>query len=488
MTSPFALPAVALVLVITLILGFAGVRLSRSTSDFFVASRSVRPFWNASAISGEYLSAGTFLGLSGLVLLSGSAGFWFPIGYAAGYLLVLLFVGAPLRRSGAYTIPDFIEARVESRGARQLTSVIVVITGFLYIVPQLHGAAITLNVAAGLPLWVGAVVVALVVAGAVAGGGMRAITAVQAFHYWLKLFALLVPAVLLLIVVAGDPSPPDPHLAFPESAGPAGADLYRTLSLLMALLLGTIGLPHVLVRFYTSPGGDSARRATVIVIVLISAFYVVSSTIGLIARIAVPDLAAPGAADTAVLALPSRLLPGVLGQVVTALVVAGAFAAFLATSSGLVVALAGVVSQDLFGGTVRSFRFSAIACALTPLLFSFLTLGGGLVSSVGLVFVFAASSLTPVLLLGVWWRKLTARGAIAGMAVGAISSAGSLIGAKVVPRNSWWASILEQPAAWTVCLAAAVIVVVSLCDRSRRPRRADWFLSRLHVPEAPDAS
>src|SRR3954452_8399718 len=99
MNVPLVLGAIASLLVATITLGAYGLRISRTTSDFFVASRSVRPVWNASAISGEYLSAGTFLGLAGLVLLSGSEGFWFPIGYAAGYLLVLLFGGAPLRRS-----------------------------------------------------------------------------------------------------------------------------------------------------------------------------------------------------------------------------------------------------------------------------------------------------------------------------------------------------------------------------------------------------
>lgn len=482
MSTALVLGAVAALIVATVILGFVGLRISRTTSDFFVASRSVRPLWNASAISGEYLSAGTFLGLSGLVLLSGAEGFWFPIGYAAGYLLVLLFVGAPLRRSGAYTIPDFVEARVSSRLARHITSLVVVVIGWLYIVPQLHGAAIALNVVAGLPLWVGAVVVAVVVAGAVAAGGMRAITAVQAFQYWLKLTALLVPVVLLIGVLMQREVQFDPQLVFPPENGPAGADLYATLSLLLALLLGTIGLPHVLVRFYTSPDGPSARRATVLVIVLIGVFYATSSTMGLIARVAAPDLAVPGVADTVVLALPGRLLPGFLGDAVTALVVAGAFAAFLATSSGLVVSLAGVVSQDLFGGTVRSFRFAAVVCALVPLGFSFLTVGGGLVSSVGVVFVFAASSLTPVLILGVWWRRLTARGAVAGMVVGALSCGAALLAAPLVPTG-WWGSVLAQPAAWTVPLSTAVVVVVSLLDRDGVPVRAERFLARLHVPE-----
>lgn len=485
MNAMLALGAVAGLIITTIILGAYGLRISRTTSDFFVASRSVRPLWNASAISGEYLSAGTFLGLAGLVLLSGAEGFWFPIGYAAGYLLVLLFVGAPLRRSGAYTIPDFIEARTQSVSARRVTSIVVLIIGWMYIVPQLHGAAITLQVVAGLPLWVGATLVALVVAGAVAAGGMRAITAVQAFQYWLKLTALAVPMVFLLIALNGPASEIDTQLIFPVERGPAGADAYATISLLIALLLGTIGLPHVLVRFYTSPDGPSARRATILVIILIGAFYSVSSMLGLIARVAAPDMAIPGVADTVVLALPSRVIGGVWGDLLTALVVAGAFAAFLATSSGLVVSLAGVVSQDVFTGSVRSFRLSAVLCALVPLAFSFLTVADGLVSSVGQVFVFAASSLTPVMILGVWWSRLTARGALVGMLVGALSCAAAMIGTAVGVKDEWFSALLAQPAAWTIPLTTLTVIVVSLTDRRGAPPGTLQFLARLHVPETP---
>ena len=484
MNPVFDLAAVGLLIVATAVLGFSGVRLSRTTGDFFVASRSVGSVWNASAISGEYLSAGTFLGLAGLVLLSGAEGFWFPIGYAAGYLLVLLFVAAPLRRSGAYTIPDFVEARLESRTARGVTSVVVLVIGWLYIVPQLHGASLALGVVADVPGWVGAVVVATLVAALVAAGGMRAITAVQAFQYWLKLTALLVPAVFLLVVLSQGAREFDPAAIFPAEYGPAAVDTYATVSLLLALLLGTIGLPHVLVRFYTSPNGGSARRTTVVVIVLIGAFYAVSSTMGLIARVVAPDLAVRGLADTVVLALPARLLPGLVGELLTALIVAGAFAAFLATSSGLVVSLAGVVSQDVFGGSVRSFRLSAVLCTVVPLAVALLTEPAGLVSSVGAVFVFAASTLSPVLVLGVWWPRLTARGAVAGMVAGAVACGAAFVGAAMIPDADPWAAVLAQPAAWTIPLTTAVIVAVSLRDRAGVPFRVERYLARLHTPDS----
>lgn len=474
---------ILLVVVATLLIGVYGLRVSRTTSDFFVASRTVRPVWNASAISGEYLSAGTFLGLSGLVLLEGARGFWFPIGYAAGYLLVLVFVAAPLRRSGAYTIPDFVEARLASVRVRRVTSAAVLIIGWLYIVPQLHGAGITLMVVAGLPQWVGEVGIALLVAASVAAGGMRAITYVQAFQYWLKLFALLVPLFCIVLALGGGSRDLDPAAVFPATAGPAGFDVYQTASLMLALVLGTMGLPHVLVRFYTSPTGVSARRTTVLVIVMVSAFYAVSSGMGLVARIVAPDLAVPASADTVALVLPSRVFPGVFGELLTALIAAGAFAAFLATSAGLIVSLAGVVSQDLFSGSVRSFRWSAGLCTVVPLALALLTAPAGLGSSVGMVFVFAASTLSPVVLLGVWWRGLTARGAVAGMVAGGVSCGLSLLVHAAVGGVGAAAPLLAQPAAWTIPLATAITISVSWLDRNGPPPLVDRYLGRLHTPE-----
>src|SRR6478736_4601714 len=151
--------AFAAVSLATAVIGFYGLRISRTTGDFYVASRTVKPWWNASAIGGEYLSAASFLGVAGLILLSGTDALWYPVGYTAGYLMLLLFVAAPLRRSGAYTIPDFTESRLASRTVRRVTSLVVVMVGWLYIVPQLHGAALTIHIATGLPNWVGALAV-----------------------------------------------------------------------------------------------------------------------------------------------------------------------------------------------------------------------------------------------------------------------------------------------------------------------------------------
>ncbi|HVQ96086.1 MAG TPA: cation acetate symporter, partial [Mycobacteriales bacterium] len=197
--SAAALPAIVLITVATLGIGAFGYRISRNTSDFLVASRTVSPRWNASAISGEYLSAASFLGVAGLIMKFGVDMLWYPVGFTAGYLALLLFVAAPLRRSGAYTLPDFAEARLGSKWLRKLATGFVVIIGWLYLVPQLQGAGLTLATVTGAAPWIGAVVVGVVVTANVATGGMRSITFVQAFQYWVKLTAIALPAMVILI-------------------------------------------------------------------------------------------------------------------------------------------------------------------------------------------------------------------------------------------------------------------------------------------------
>ena len=217
--SAYGVVAIGVVIVATVLIGTFGLRLSRTTSDFYVASRSVSPVWNASAIGGEYLSAASFLGIAGLILAYGADMLWFPVGYTAGYLVLLVLVAAPLRRSGAYTLPDFAEARTESRTVRRIASVLVVTIGWLYLLPQLVGAGLTVSLTTGAPSWVGGLLVAVVVVFSVATGGMRSITFVQAFQYWLKLTALAVPVVFLLMAWQADGAP---------SPARRPADLLRT--------------------------------------------------------------------------------------------------------------------------------------------------------------------------------------------------------------------------------------------------------------------
>src|SRR6201991_4040638 len=552
-----------LVAVASAVIGSLGVRVVRSTSDFLVASRTVGAAANAGAISGEYLSAASFLGIAGLILRDGVDALWYPVGFTAGYLALVLFVSAPLRRSGAYTVPDFAEARLRSPALRKVCTGFVVVIGWLYLLPQLQGAGLTVTTVTGLPSWIGVVVAAVVVVATVVLGGMRSITFVQAFQYWLKLTALALPAIIALIFFFSDdhtfdrPAPPQfpdrttvdirtdvvltvaspvtftadgevdgvvvrdvpvrwevgthtveagTQLEFPAgspvpvtsgspatdaswlSPFPEGRDdgLLATYSLIMALFLGTMGLPHVLVRFYTNPDGRAARRSAVVVLALLGGFYAVVTLLGALSRLYTPQLLVSGDTDAAVLLLPTAVLgSGWAGALLGGLVAAGAWAAFLSTSSGLVVSVAGVLSTDLLGSRrVRDFRMAALVGGAVPLALSVAVTRLVFSDPVALEFAAAAATYCPLLVLGVWWRGLTGPGAMTGVLVGGLSSAGAV----AVSLSGYGGSgaigvLLYRPALVTVPAAFLTMVVVSKLTVKRRPADADKLLLRLHAPE-----
>ncbi len=498
--SAWTIPAITLICVLTAVTGAYGLRLSRTTSDFYVASRTVTPWWNASAIGGEYLSAASFLGVAGLVFTMGLDMLWFPVGYTLGYLMLLVLVAAPLRRSGAYTLPDFAETRLQSRTVRSISSVLVVIIGWLYLIPLHQGAGLALRTVTGAPIWVGSSLVAVIVTGNVLAGGMRSITLVQAFQYWFKLAAISIPAIVLIWIWWREGSfaptvPPDPWLAGAAGDGGHWQRAYTTYSTLLGLCLGTMGLPHVVVRYYTNPDGRAARRTTIGVIGLISLFYIFPPLYGIMGRSIIAE-PAQIPTDAIVLLLPGILVPGVAGEAMTALLSAGAFAAFLSTASGLTVALAGVLDQDIIrprlmaltGGdsnSIQSFRLSTAVAMLVP--FVVLPTVGtlGLAATVGLAFTVAASTFCPLLVLGVWWRRLSVPGATAGLLTGGVLSLSAVVVAlSGVQLPGWTGILLAQPAAWSVPAAFLTTVVVSLFTPGRIPRHTLRTMVRLHTPEA----
>ena len=408
--------------VVTLWMGFRSAKTSRTASDFFVAGRSVSVGWNASAISGEYLSAASFMGVAGMVMSSGYDALWYPVCYACGYLFLLLFIAGPLRRFGAYTIPDFAEGRFDSPLFRKIAVCFVLFIGFFYTMPQMKGAGTTLayifqNITwsdgtHGLPYWVGVVLVGAVITLNVSLGGMKGITLVQAVQYWIKAFAISLPVFVLMSVYgfyglhvganqtghAGiepvavaqsierkplvEKAPKDAYWVSPfgplttkavnAAAAALPADqraaylaehqrpysLLYTYSLIIALVCGTAGLPHILVRFYTNPDGVAAKRTTMWVMILIGVFYVFPPIFGVIGRDLMPELysgVGSKGTDKVVLELPTLLAAkyGVLGSILSGITCAGAFAAFMSTFSGLLVSMTGALAHDVYGRMLR---------------------------------------------------------------------------------------------------------------------------------------
>jgi Na+(H+)/acetate symporter ActP len=440
----------------------------------------------------------------------------------------------------------------------------------IYLLPQMKGAGISFREATGAPYWVGVAIVATVVGGNVAIGGMRGVTVVQAMQYVIKLAALAIAATVLWIATAFDAGPSvfadgparlqrEHRFAFTRSAVlrvdqpmvididgvvdgelqrgqvtlkpgvhgfepgslvllPAGAPVpvvgdgyqlgerwreplqeaprrthptYLTISIIVATVFGTMGLPHIVTRFYTNPDGRAARRTIVVVVFLLGLYYVWPVVLGVLGRRWAGDLLASGGTDAVVLMLPERVLGKGLGaSLLTGLLAGGAFAAFLSTSSGLIVAMAGAISHDLSRssgglGGVRRFRWAAGGSALVVALLGLGVERFEINVLVGWAFAIAASSFCPLVVLGVWWRRFTGVGAACGLLVGGGGAVAAVVATVVgvFGGGSWPAALCSQPAAWSVPLGFLAAIVGSLLTQRTVPLGTVALLSRMHTPE-----
>jgi SSS family transporter len=551
--------------VITVGMGFWTAGKSKSAGDFFVAGRSVSVGWNASAISGEYLSAASFMGVAGMVMLNGYDALWYPVCYACGYLFLLLFIAGPLRRFGAYTIPDFAEGRYDSPVFRKIAVCFVLFIGFFYTMPQMKGAGTTLAyIFPGLHYSVGVIVVGAVITLNVSLGGMKGITLVQAFQYWLKVFAITIPIFVLASIVGHYQQHLEANKTAQETvaAAPAGIErkalpakapkdeqwiapfgslttkavdtaikaaktpeekaaleankkpysLLYTYSLIIALVCGTAGLPHILVRFYTNPDGVAAKRTTMWVMILIGVFYVFPPVYGVIGRSLMPELyEAIGSkgTDKVVLELPT-LLAGrdypLLGSVLSGITCAGAFAAFMSTFSGLLVSMSSALAHDIYGRMLKpdsspeqrlkAFKWAAVIIGVVSVGLGTQVEKLNINYLVGQAFAIAAASYFPLLFMSVWWRGMTMKGAATGMLVGGLMALGAItlttlsdVYAVQSLADFWVANPLvrilcEQPAIWAVPLAIILMIVVSKATASTVPADVRMKMLVLHAPEA----
>ncbi|MBM3848636.1 MAG: cation acetate symporter [Verrucomicrobia bacterium] len=596
--DPWIVSLSALTVLVTVGMGFWAAGRAKSASDFFVAGRGVSVGWNASAISGEYLSAASFMGVAGMVMSSGYDALWYPVCYACGYLFLLLFIAGPLRRFGAYTIPDFAEGRYDSPLFRKIAVVFVLFIGFFYTMPQMKGAGTTLayvfqevdfrggaleflaphgadgGILKGFPYWAGVVVVGTVITLNVALGGMKGITLVQAFQYWAKMFAISVPVFVLMAVhghygrhleanasgpavatvsapagLAGgsadgssrtDPAgvqraplpakaPADPAWLNPfgpltsKAAKAAKLDqeasrpyaLLYTYSLIIALVCGTAGLPHILVRFYTNPDGVAAKRTTMWVMILIGVFYVFPPVFGAMGRNLLPALYEGSGAkgtDKIVLELPKALdtvlggsesLPW--GSILSGMTCAGAFAAFMSTFSGLLVSMTGALAHDVYGRILRPqstaqermrmFKWCAVLLGTVSTLLGCFVEQLQINFMVGQAFAIAAASYFPLLFMSVWWRGMTMTGAATGMLTGGICALLTVALTNFsdlnwLPLAGFWAAhpllriLCEQPAIWCVPMAIGLMVAVSRLTAATVPADIRMKMLVLHAPEA----
>jgi Na+/proline symporter len=284
------------------------------------------------------------------------------------------------------------------------------------------------------------------------------------------------------VPVVANAEPDNASWLRPEQRGLPG--LFETYSLIIATLLGTMGLPHILGRYYTNPSGQGARRTTMFVLALLGTFYLFPTIFGLLSRLYMPQLLVTGKTDAAVLLLPTAVLDNWVGDMLGAVTAAGVFSAFLATSTALLLSMTGVLSTDVLRGRVGRFPSISVAAMAVPTVLAVITAESDLAQSVGLAFAMAASTFSPLLVLGIWWRGLTVAGAASGMVAGGflvlVAVCVDMLG---VGAEGWWSTLAQYPAMVTVPVSFLVTYAVSRATRGRAPDDVSSVMLRMHAPD-----
>ncbi len=456
----------------------------RTTEGFYVAGRGVSAVANGMATAADWMSAASFISMAGLIAFMGADGSVYLMGWTGGYVLLALLIAPFLRRFGWYTVPDFVAARYYSNTARVVAVIAAIFISFTYVAGQMRGVGVVfsrfLNVSVEAGVLIGMVIVAIYAV----WGGMKGITYTQVAQYCVLIIAYLMPAIAIALVLAGIPIP---QLAIADVlprleglSAELGLSSYsepftnlsrvNVFAITIALMVGTAGLPHVIVRFYTVRNVQAARWSAGWALLFIALLYLTAPAIAIFARYYMLDTLANqpvetvqavgwvrnwietglitlrdangdgimqaaelfGAAglsasidrDIIVLALPemANLFPFVI-----ALVAAGGLAAALSTASGLLLVISSAIAHDIYGQILRPqapdherLKIARFAIGLAVVVAAWFGINppGFVAEVVAFAFGLAAASFFPILVLGIFWKRTTSTGAIAGMVTG----------------------------------------------------------------------
>lgn len=440
---------------ITLFIVIRASRNNKTAADYYAAGRSFTGPQNGFAIAGDYLSAASFLGICGAIALNGYDGFLYSIGFLVAWLVALLLVAELMRNTGKFTMADVLSFRLAQRPVRMAAAITTLAVCFFYLLAQMAGAGGLVSLLLGINDQIGQSIVVAVVGVLmivyVLIGGMKGTTWVQIVKAFLLIGGAIVMTIWVLAingfnintllgaaVDASTTTPPDAILA---PGLQYGANPWDFISLALALVLGTAGLPHVLMRFYTVPTAKEARRSVVWAIWLIGLFYLLTLVLGYGAAALVgPDVIreAPGGVNSAApllaLALGGPILLGFISAV--------AFATILAVVAGLTITAAASFAHDIYAnvvkkgnvppdGEVKVARRTVILIGVLAIIGGIGVQGQNVAFLVALAFAVAASANLPTILYSLFWRKFTTRGAVWSM-YGGLGSAIILIVASPV--------------------------------------------------------
>ena len=474
MDTQFLVSLAIILATFALYIWIAIINTAKQTSDFYVAGRGVPPIFNGMAIGADWMSAASFIGMAGTIMLLGYDGLAYIMGWTGGYLFLTILLAPQLRKFGRFTVPEFIGDRFNSRNALIIAAICTIIISFTYSIGQLSGSGVVIGrlfeIDAKIATMLGAVLIAFY-----AGfGGMKGITWTQVAQYVILIIAYLVPVIFMSFQLTGNPIPwisygeivtqmgeLDRELGISEYFAPfTNGTKWQFLALMFTLMCGTAGLPHVIVRFFTVSTMKAARWSGAWALIFIGLLYFSAPAYAAFARfILMTEVAGSQIAnlpgwtkswvDTGKLQVADQNSDGLLqwselviandivvmatpeianlGVFVIGLVAAGAMAAALSTAGGLMISISSSFAHDIYyrvfnpQATERKRLFvGRVSIVVATLLAGLIALNppGAITQIVAWAFAIASGTFFPALVLGVWWKRANAQGTIAGLLVG----------------------------------------------------------------------
>ncbi|WP_026688436.1 sodium:solute symporter family protein [Alteribacter aurantiacus] len=474
--SQFFVSLTLILITFGIYIGIAIYNKARQTSDFYVASRGVPPVFNGMAIGADWMSAASFIGMAGTVMLLGYDGLAYIMGWTGGYLLLTFLLAPQLRKYGRYTVPEFIGDRYGSHTARVIAAICTIIISFTYSVGQLSGSGVVIGRLLEVDARIGTLIGVVLIAFYAAFGGMKGITWTQVAQYIILITAYLIPVIFMSLQITNNPLPwlsygqvvselgeLDRQLGLSEYFAPfENGTRWQFLALMFTLMAGTAGLPHVIVRFYTVSTMKAARWSGAWALLFIGLLYLSAPAYAAFSRFIlmtnvvgqpIDDLPAWTETwlNTNLLQIADTNNDGILqwseimisndivvmatpeianlGVFVIGLMAAGAMAAALSTAGGLMIAISSSFAHDIYYRVLRPNATDSNRLAVGRITIVGATVLAGIIALdppgaitqiVAWAFALASGTFFPALLLGVWWRRANGPGVIAGMLVGLI--------------------------------------------------------------------
>ncbi len=421
----------------TLFITYWAAKRTANTEDFYAAGRSITGWQNGIAIAGDYMSAASFLGIAGMIALFGYDGFLYSVGWLVAYLVVLLVVAEPLRNSGKYTLADMLAYRMNAKPVRSVAALSTLAITAFYMIAQLVGAGGIIKLLLDIDYNVSIITIGILMMLYVVFGGMLATTWVQIIKAVLLMGGTVILSIMVFaqynfnIVTMFD----QVSLKFGQEFLEPGLKFTNPLenvSLGLALILGTAGLPHVLIRFYTVPTAKDARTSVVWAMFIIGAFYIMTTFLGFGAAMLVGHETILNADKAGNMAAP-LLAQALGGEFFLAFIAAVAFATILAVVAGLVISAAGAFAHDFYSNVIRGgkasekeqmkvARYAAIGVGVVSIVLALMAKDQNVAFLVALAFAVASSANLPVILFSLFWKRFNTTGAVTGMLTGLIAS------------------------------------------------------------------